>query len=116
MAKTVTLDFSKFFPTNQSFVSVRGNARHGDDFFVNLAFGDGDNKVTYYVSEYNTKEALKQMQAMLESIDKAVEFVSKAMALPPEERKSIDLPWLKDLALDDKPAKKAVKKKAAPKK
>lgn len=113
MAKSVKLDFSRFFPSDQSFVAVKANASHGDDFYVNLAFGDGDNKVTYWVSEYNTKESIKQMQALLEATEKALEFAQKAMAMPT----SYDGSWLDKLLTEEKPAaKKPAKKKAEPKK
>jgi hypothetical protein len=116
MPKSVNLDFSKFFPKNHSFVSVRGVARHGDDFTVNLSFGDGEHKVTYYVTEYNTQNAMKQMQAMLDSLEKAMEFVQKATAMPRELENPPMSDWFKSLDLDVNPAKKPAKKKAASKK
>lgn len=114
MSKAINLDFSKFFPSDQSFVSVRARAAHGDDFFVNLAFGDGENKVTYFVGEHNVKEALKQMQTMLEGLEKSMEFVQKAAALPVMDA-SQDKWFLSMLDKPKAPAKKAAKKKKAAK-
>lgn len=115
MAKSVKLDFSKFFPSDQSFVVVKANATHGDDFYVNLSFGDGDNKVQYWINEYNTKESLKQMQAMIEAMEKAFEFTQKALSLP-----HTNMDWLESVMLDQplsEPKKPvAKKKKADPKK
>lgn len=113
MAKSVKLDFSKFFPGDQSFVALKASAAHGDDFYVNLAFGDGDNKVTYWISEHNTKESIKQMQALLEATEKALEFAQKAMAMPTTGGSN----WLDTLLAEAKPeTKKPAKKKAASKK
>lgn len=114
MAKSINLDFSKFFPSDQSFVAIKARAQHGDDFYVNMSFGDGDNKVTYFVNEYNTKEALKQMQTMLDGLEKTMEFIQKAAAMPTFEASNAD--WFDSLLPVDKPAKKAGKKKAAAKK
>lgn len=115
MAKAVNLDFSKFFPSDQSFVAVKARASHGDDFYVNLAFGDGENKVTYYVSEHNVKEAIKQMQTMLEGLEKTMEFVQKATALPSVFEPSQGANWFDSLLEPKAPAKKAAKKKKAAK-
>jgi len=114
MAKAVTLDFSKFFPTSHSFVAVKARASHGDDFFVNLTFGDGDNKVTYFIDEYNQKEVLKQMQTMLEGLEKTMEFVQKATSMPVPEASD----WFGALVSEanKEPKKAPSKKKAAPKK
>ena len=114
MAKAVNLDFSKFFPSDQSFVAVKARASHGDDFYVNLSFGDGENKVTYFINEFNTKESLKQMQTMLESLEKTMEFVQKVSTLPILEK--ADSNWFDSLIPVSKPAKKAAKKKAVAKK
>lgn len=114
MAKAINLDFSKFFPSDQSFVAIKARAQHGDDFFVNMSFGDGDNKVTYFINEYNTKEALKQMQTMLEGLEKTMEFVQKVAAMPSLEEANAG--WFDSLIPVTKPAKKAGKKKAADKK
>ena len=114
MAKAVNLDFSKFFPSDQSFVAVKARASHGDDFYVNLSFGDGENKVTYFINEFNTKESLKQMQTMLESLEKTMEFVQKVSTLPVLEKDGSS--WFDSLIPVSKPAKKAAKKKAVAKK
>ena len=114
MSKTVSLDFSKFFPTDQSFVAVKARASQGDDFYVNLAFGDGENKVTYYASEYNAKEILKQMQSMLEGLEKSMEFLQKAITLPvsPEEVNPV-FKWFDNAqaAVAKSPVMKSTKKK-----
>jgi hypothetical protein len=113
MAKSVKLDFSRFFPSDQSFVALKANAARGDDFYVNLSFGDGDNKVTYWINEYNTKESIKQMQAVLEATEKALEFAQKAMAMPTDRGSN----WFDTLMSEVKPeTKKPAKKKAASKK
>lgn len=116
MSKAITLDFSKFFPVDHSFVAVKARATHGDDFFVNLAFGDGDNKVTYFIDEHNMRESLKQMQSMMEMLDKTVEFLQKTSGLP--ELPKVATPSVFNWAEETKPAKKAApkKKKAAAKK
>jgi hypothetical protein len=114
MSKAVSLDFSKFFPTDQSFVAVKARASQGDDFYVNLAFGDGENKVTYYASEHNAKEILKQMQFMLEGLEKSMEFLQKAITLPvsPEEVNPV-FKWFDNAqaAIAKAPVMKATKKK-----
>jgi uncharacterized protein YqgV (UPF0045/DUF77 family) len=112
MAKSVTLDFSKFFPTNHSFVAVRARAQHENDFFVNLAFGDGENKVSFYVDEYNVKEALKQMQTMMESLEKTMEFVQKATTMPAPGEND----WFTTLLATKQEDKKVPAKKKAAKK
>lgn len=114
MAKSINLDFSKFFPSDQSFVAIKARAQHGDDFYVNMSFGDGDNKVTYFINEYNTKEALKQMQTMLEGLEKTMEFVQKVALLPTVEADNPS--WFETLIPVSKPDKKAGKKKVAAKK
>lgn len=118
MAKAINLDFSKFFPTDQSFVAVKARASHGDDFYVNLAFGDGENKVTYYASEHNAKETLKQMQSMLEGLEKSMEFLQKAITMPVGlEEINPAISWFDNIqaGMSKAPAKKAAKKKKAAK-
>jgi hypothetical protein len=114
MSKAVSLDFSKFFPTDQSFVAVKARASQGDDFYVTLAFGDGENKVTYYASEHNAKDVMKQMQFMLEGLEKSMEFLQKAIMLPvsPEEVNPV-FKWFDNAqaAVAKAPVMKATKKK-----
>lgn len=113
MSKAITLDFSKFFPVDHSFMAVKARATSGDDFFVNMSFGDGDSKVTYFIDEYNSREALKQVQFMMDMLGKTSEFLEKAFALPPAEKVLKEYKFL-----NVEPAKKAApkKKKAAAKK
>jgi len=115
MSKSINLDFSKFFPTDHSFVAVKARAATGDDFFVNLAFGDGENKVSYFINEYNSKEALKQMQLMMESLEKTMEFVQKATSLPVSKAEDWPLAHLLKMPKQET-AKAPSKKKAAAKK
>jgi hypothetical protein len=117
VSKPITLDFSKFFPGDHSFVAVKARATYGDDFFVTLAFGDGDNKVTYFIDEYNMRDSLKQMNTMMEMLDKTMEFLHKASGMPEMPNRPTTGSFF-NIPEESKPATKAApkKKKAAAKK
>jgi hypothetical protein len=117
MAKSINLDFSKFFPSDQAFVAVKATARNKDDFYANLIFGDGENKVSFFLNEYTEKETLKRMQVMIEAFEKTMEFLQKASQLPSAVQ-AADTDWLKLKLWEPNSAEKkpAAKKKAPAKK
>ena len=114
MAKADVLDISKFFSKDHSFAAVKGELSNGDDFYLNLTFGDGENKVTYFISDFNAKESIKQMQVMQEYVEKSIEFVQKALSVPVKVDDVYPaVKWFDSLQQPTsvKPANKAAKKK-----
>jgi hypothetical protein len=118
MAKEKALEFSKFYPKDQSFYAVNARVSHGDDFFLNITLGDGDNKVTYFVSEHNWKEMEKQIKSMMNAFEESLTFLQKAVATPVLDDAIPAIKWFDNVqkAVSTKaPAKKAAKKKSVAK-
>lgn len=120
-AKTEKLNFSKFFPQSTAFVSITGEAVSPDDFSVNVKIGDGSESISIFASDWYKDDALSQLKAIQEGIQKAIDFHQKALSLPklqvPEVWSSWDnTPKAKTAkrvlkSTETAPKKKAVKKK-----
>jgi hypothetical protein len=113
------VSFSKFFPDTQSFVVVKGMAKGLDDFWMQLDIGDGVEKASFNITEYNRKQSVEMLKAMQKAIQESLEFFESAMSLPPlyTEKSTTSLSqFFKDLEVE--PVKKAPtkKKKTAAKK
>ena len=125
MKSAEKLNFSKFFPSTQSFVVVTGKAKAPDDFFLQIDIGDGIEKTSFNISEYNSKQSMEMLRAMNKAIQESLEFFERTMKLPaiPSAVGTVTQ-WddffkvAKPVAEDKKPAAKkpAAKKKASTKK
>ena len=113
------VNFSKFFPTSQQFVVIKGTAKSPTDFNMSVDIGDGVEKASFYVDQFGYKDNLNMMKAMRDAMQQALEFYEKAMVLPElKSDKATFLPF-GGLVSNKKEAPKkkaAVKKKAAAKK
>ena len=104
--KTEKLNFSKFFPETTNFVVVTGAAKSPTDFDLTVEIGDGSDKATYYVSDW-MKGDLTSLKAIQEGVNKAIQFYEKALKMP----KSQEVNLYSIFDDEDKPVKKAAKKK-----
>ena len=76
--------FSKFFPTENSFVNVDGQFKDPKDWFVDLTIQTGLKDVTqFWVSDYKPQESIKQLKTMIEAAEKAIAFAEKCMSMKP---------------------------------
>ncbi len=113
------VNFSKFFPTSQQFVVIKGTAKSPTDFNMSVDIGDGVEKASFYVDQFGYKDNLNMMKAMRDAMQQALEFYEKAMVLPElKSDKATFLPFggLMSNKKEEPKKKAAAKKKAAPKK
>ena len=78
------INFNKFFPTNNSFVTVDGGFKDAKDWWVDVTFQTGIKEVTQmWISDYKPQESIKQLKAYIEAAEKAIAFAEKCMAMQP---------------------------------
>ena len=64
-----TINFNKFFPTNNAFVNVDGAFKDDTDWWVDLTIQTGLKDATqFWISDFNPQESIKQLRAMIELI------------------------------------------------
>lgn len=97
-AKQEKLNFSKFFPDTTNFIVVSGEAKSPTDFDLSVEIGDGDNKASFYLSDW-MKGDLGALKAIQEGVQKAIDFHQKAIKLP---KVDVSDPWS---VWDNNPAK-----------
>ena len=79
------INFNKFFPGENSFVNVDGGFRDAADWWVDLTLQTGLREATQlWVSDYKPADSLKQLRALLEATQKAIDFAEKCMEVKPE--------------------------------
>jgi hypothetical protein len=115
-AKAEKLNFSKFFPDSTAFISVNGSALGADDFNINVKIGDGDEAISIFASDWFKDDALAQLKAIQEGVQKAIDFHQKVLSLP-----KLEVPNMFDTFGQDvkplKPVKRVLKStETAPKK
>ena len=78
------INFSKFFPTENSFVNVDGAFKDAKDWWVDVTFQTGIKEVTQmWISDYKPQESIKQLKAYIEAAEKAIAFAEKCMSVTP---------------------------------
>jgi hypothetical protein len=78
------VNFNKFFPGENSFVNVDGAFKDANDWWVDLTLQTGLRESTQlWVSDYKPSDSLKQLRALLEATQKAIDFAEKCMDSKP---------------------------------
>jgi len=78
------VNFNKFFPGTNSFVNVDGAFKDAADWWVDLTLQTGLRESTqFWVSDFKPADSLKQLRALLEATEKAIEFAEKCMKAEP---------------------------------
>jgi len=79
-----TVKFNKFFPVNNAFVNVDGGFKDAADWWVDLTLQTGLRESTqFWVSDFKPEDSIKQLRALLEATEKAIEFAEKCIAAKP---------------------------------
>ena len=79
-----SVKFNKFFPGENSFVNVDGGFKDAADWWVDLTLQTGLREATQlWVSDFKPQDSLKQLRALLEATEKAIEFAEKCMETKP---------------------------------
>ena len=74
------INFNKFFTGENSFVNVDGGFKDASDWCVDLTLQTGLRESTQlWVSDYKPADSLKQLRALLEATQKAIDFAEKCM-------------------------------------
>lgn len=107
------VEFSKFLPSSQQFIVIKGSASSPNDFSLNIDIGDGSDKASFYIDDHYFKDGVVMLRAMRDAFQKSLEFYEKAMKLPVETPEKSNVIW-EDLF--SKKVQKPAKKKATSKK
>jgi hypothetical protein len=76
-----TINFNKFFPTENAFVNVDGAFKDAQDWWIDLTIQTGLKDATqFWISDYKPQESIKQLKAMIEAAEKTIAFAEKCMA------------------------------------
>jgi hypothetical protein len=79
-----SIKFNKFFPGENSFVNVDGGFKDATDWWVDLTLQTGLREATQlWVSDFKPADSLKQLRALLEATQKAIDFAEKCMEAKP---------------------------------
>lgn len=78
--KIVKSTYNKFFPTANSFVTMESYFKEADDWCSEVTFQTGLNRyISFWISDYQPENELKQLKAFVEAGQKAIEFIEKSM-------------------------------------
>jgi hypothetical protein len=78
------INFSKFFPTENSFVNVDGAFKDATDWWIDVTFQTGIKEVTQmWISDHKPQDSIKQLKAYIEAAEKAIAFAEKCMSMQP---------------------------------
>lgn len=84
-----TINFNKFFPTNNAFVNVDGAFKDAADWWVDLTIQTGlKDSTQFWVSDFQPQDSIKQLRAMIEAAEKAIAFAEKCIAATPAVKKT----------------------------
>jgi len=108
------VNFSKFFPSNQNFIVISGEAKAPNDFWLNVDIGDGHDKASFTFTDWNHKNSMDLLRSMRSAMQEALEFYEKALNLPPQSS-MLDSFFEKKAAAVEKKAEAPAKKPAAKK-
>jgi hypothetical protein len=79
------VSFSKFFPRNQNFIVISGEAKSPDDFWLSVDIGDGHDKASFTFTDWNQKNSMDLLRSMQEAMQEALKFYEKALNLPSQD-------------------------------
>jgi hypothetical protein len=78
-----TVNFNKFFPKDNAFITVDGRMDKDDDWQVSLTVqADTKNAVSWWCSDWNYKEGVAQLKAFQDGAQKAIDFITVCAAQP----------------------------------
>lgn len=78
-----SIKFNKFFPEDNSFINVSGSFTEKDDWQVNLTIqADTKNVVDFWISDWNNRDAVAQLKAIQDGIQKTIDFVTACATQP----------------------------------
>ena len=84
-SKKVT--FHKFFPADNAFVNVDGGFKAVEDWWVNFTVQTGTREaVNLWISDWKPEESVKQLKALIEGAQKAIDFVEMCSAMKPPKK------------------------------
>ena len=78
-----TINFNKFFPTENAFVNVDGAFKDAKDWWIDFTIQTGlKDSTQFWISDYKPQEQIKQLRTMIEAAEKAIAFAEKCMVAP----------------------------------
>jgi hypothetical protein len=94
--KKQTINFNKFFPDSDAYVTLRGTFdplqvvdKFNDDFDLDLTIQNGTGRFINLFTWYGDNDAtLKQLKAINEATAKAIKFIEDANAVRKEQKKA----------------------------
>jgi hypothetical protein len=79
-----TINFSKFFPKDNAFVNVDGGFRSVEDWWVDFTVQTGTKEaISFWTGDWKPEENVKQLRAMIEGAQKAIDFAETCMKMKP---------------------------------
>jgi len=76
------VSFNKFFPKENSFIKLDGGFKEAEDWWTELTIQTGTrDSICIWASEWQTEESIKQLKAMLEATQKALDFAEECYAI-----------------------------------
>jgi hypothetical protein len=84
-----TVNFNKFFPKDNAFVTVDGSFTDKEDWQINLTVqADTKNAVSWWCSDWNYKESVEQLKAFQDGAQKAIDFITACATQPAKAAKA----------------------------
>ena len=84
-----TVNFNKFFPKDNAFVTVDGSFTDKEDWQINLTVqADTKNAVSWWCSEWNYKEGVAQLKTFQEAAQKTIDFIEACATQPAKAAKA----------------------------
>lgn len=79
-----TVCFSKFFPKDNAFVNVDGAFKAVDNWWLDFTVQTGTKEaVSLWASDWKPEEQVKQLRAMIEGAQKAIDFIEVCTKMKP---------------------------------
>ncbi len=84
-----TVNFNKFFPKDNAFVTVDGSFTDKEDWQINLTVqADTKNAVSWWCCDWNYKESVEQLKAFQDGAQKAIDFITACATQPAKAAKA----------------------------
>lgn len=81
---TKTVNFNKFFPKDNAFVNVDGGFKSIEDWWVDFTVQTGTREsINLWASDWKPEDQVKQLKAMIEGAQKALDFIEVCTKLQP---------------------------------
>jgi hypothetical protein len=79
-----TVNFSKFFPKENAFVNVDGGFKSVEDWWVDFTVQTNTKEaISFWTSDWKPQENIKQLRAMIDGAQKAIDFAETCMNMKP---------------------------------